>query len=123
VEESTAWATGLVVEVGGRGVVSHTGAVALRALADRSGLTVELSAATARRGFVPVHDRGRVLADLAVVIADGARVLSDFATLRDQGELFGPVASDPTPWRTLDAVDAYRRDRIAAARAKARRHV
>jgi hypothetical protein len=123
VEELTGWASGLVVEVGGRGVVSHTGAVALRALADRSGLTAELSAATARRGFVPVHDRGRVLADLAVAIADGARVLSDVATLRDQGELFGPVASDPTLWRTLDAVDAHRRDRIAAARAKARRHV
>jgi hypothetical protein len=42
-----------------------------------------------------VHDRGRVLADTAVLIADGGTVLSDLATLRDQGELFGPVASDP----------------------------
>jgi Transposase DDE domain group 1 len=123
VDDFTGWARDLTVEVGGRGVVSHVGAVALRALADRSGLTVGLSAATARRGFVPVHDRGRVLADLAVVIADGGRVLSDFAVLRDQGELFGPVASDPTLWRTLDGIDASRRDRVAAARAKVRRHV
>jgi hypothetical protein len=83
--------------------VSHTGSVAVRALADRSGLTGGLSAATARRGFTPVHDRGRVLADAAVMIADGGRVLSDLAVLRDQGELFGPVASDPTLWRTLNA--------------------
>jgi len=29
-------------------------------LADRTGLTKELSRATARRSFVPVHDRGQV---------------------------------------------------------------
>jgi hypothetical protein len=123
VEEFTGWAKDLSVEVAGRGVVSHTGAVALRALADRSGLTAELSKATARRGFVPVHDRGRVLTDLSVAVADGARVLSDLAVLRDQGELFGPVASGPTLWRTLDGLDALRRDRVAAARGRARRHV
>jgi Transposase DDE domain group 1 len=123
VDEFTGWAAGLSVEVAGRGVVSHAGSVALRALADRSGLTGELSKATARRGFVPVHDRGRVLTDLAVSVADGARVLSDLAVLRDQGELFGSVASGPTLWRTLNALDAHQRDRIAAARAKTRRHV
>ena len=122
-DEFTGWARDLSVEVAGRGVVSHTGSVALRALADRTGLTAQLSAATARRGFVPVHDRGRILADLAVAIADGARVMSDLAVLRDQGELFGPVASGPTLWRTLDALDAGQRDRVGAARAKARRHV
>ena len=117
------WAQDLKVEVGGHGIVSHTGSVAVRALADRSGLTGRLSGATARRGFEPVHDRGRVLADTAVMIADGGRVLSDLAVLRDQGELFGPVASDPTLWRTLNAVDALTRDKIAVARAKTRVHV
>jgi hypothetical protein len=73
VDEVTGWSRDLAVEVGGHGVVSHTGAVALRALADRSGLVSGLSKALARRGFVPVHDRGRVLADAAVVIADGGR--------------------------------------------------
>jgi hypothetical protein len=74
-------------------------------LADRSGLTRALSAATARRGFLPVHDRGRVLTDTAVMIADGGRVLSDLAVLRNQSELYGSVASDPTLWRTLNGID------------------
>jgi hypothetical protein len=42
-------------------------------LADRSGLIAGLSRVLARRGFTPVHDRGRVLADLAVAVACGAR--------------------------------------------------
>ena len=121
--EHIGWARDLRVEVGGHGVVSHAGTVALRALADRTGLTGRLSGAMARPGFVPVHDRGRVLADTAVMIADGGRVLSDLAVLRDQGELFGAVASDPTLWRTLNAVDALTRDKIATARAKTRVHV
>ncbi len=117
------WSRDLRVEVAGGGVVSHTGSVALRALADRSGLTGALSVALARRGFIPVHDRGRVLADLAVMIADGGRVMSDLAVLRDQSELFGPVASDPTLWRTLEGVGDLQRDKLAAARARTRRHV
>ena len=43
-----------------------------------------------------MHDRGRVLADLACAIADGAEVISDFRVMADQGELFGRVASVPT---------------------------
>jgi hypothetical protein len=123
VDEFTGWARDLSIEVAGGGVVSHAGSVALRAVADRTGLTDAVSAALARRGFTPVHDRGRVLTDAAVMIADGGRVLSDLAVLRDQGELFGPVASDPTLWRTLHEIDALRRDRLAAARARTRRHV
>jgi Transposase DDE domain group 1 len=72
---------------------------------------------------VPVHDRGRVLTDVAVLIADGGRVLSDMAALRDQGELFGPVASDPTVWRALDEIGEVQRRRIARARARTREHV
>ncbi len=75
------------------------------------------------RADIPVHDRGRVLADLAVMIADGGRVMSDLAVLRDQSELFGPVASDPTLWRTLEGVGDLQRDKLAAARARTRRHV
>ena len=122
-DDFTGWSRDLTVEVGGHGVVSHTGAVAVRALADRTGLTGAVSVALARRGFLPVHDRGRVLTDAAVMIADGGRVMSDLAVLRDQGELFGPVASDPTLWRSLDAVGGVQRDRIAAARASTRRRV
>ncbi len=92
--ELNAWSRDLTVEVAGHGVVSHTGSAMLRLLADGTGLTGGLSKALRRPGFHPVHDRGRVLADTAVLIADGGTVMSDLATLRDQGELFGPVASD-----------------------------
>lgn len=50
------------------------------------------------------HDPGVVLTHLAVAIADGADCLSDMAVLRDQTELFGPVASRPTAWRAVQAV-------------------
>ncbi len=51
-----------------------------------------------------MHDRGRVLADLACAIADGTEVISDFRVMGDQRELFGPVASVPTTWRMLSEV-------------------
>ncbi|MGH3977071.1 MAG: IS1380 family transposase [Pseudonocardiaceae bacterium] len=121
--ELSAWSKDLMVEVAGHGVVSHAGSAVVRMIADGTGLTAGLSRALSRRGFVPVHDRGRVLADTAVLIADGGRVLSDLATLRDQGELFGPVASDPTLWRALSEIGPTQRDRIARARAKTRAHV
>lgn len=119
----TGWARDLSVEVSGRGVINHAGAAALRLIADRTGLTAGLSRALARRGFTPVHDRGRVFADTAVLIADGGRVLSDLATLRDQAELYGPVASDPTLWRTLNEIGEPQRRRIARERARTREHV
>jgi hypothetical protein len=53
-----------------------------------------------------VHDRGRVLADLACAIADGGEVISDFRVMGDQEELFGLVASVPTAWRTLGEIAA-----------------
>ena len=93
----------------------------LAELADGLGLTDGLSAAMAptktRRGG---HDRGRVLTDLAVGIADGASAISDLRVLADQPGLFGRVASVPTAWRALGAVDEPVLARIAAARAQAR---
>ncbi|GAB3286088.1 hypothetical protein GCM10027456_81900 [Kineosporia babensis] len=44
------------------------------------------------------------MTDLAVTIADGGRFMSDLAVLRDQGELFGSVASDTTAWRMLNGL-------------------
>ncbi len=117
------WSKDLTVEVAGHGVVSHAGSAVLRLLADGTGLTGALSKALARRGFTPVHDRGRVLIDTAVCIADGGRVLSDLAVLRDQGELYGSVASDSTLWRSLEEIGAEQRQWIATARAKIRRRV
>ena len=121
--DSMAWSKGLDVETGGHGVVSHIGSAATRLLADRAGLTGALSGALARRGFSPLHDRGRVLTDLAVAIADGATTIGGIDTLRHQGELFGPVASDTTAWRALAGCDGAALARIRKARAKTRRHV
>ena len=77
----------------------------LRALADKTGLTGGLSKALASRRLL-VHDRGRVLADLACAIADGAEVISDFRVMADQRDVFGLVASVPTCWRALDEAAA-----------------
>ena len=66
-----------------------------------------------------------MLADLACAIADGARVISDFRVMGDQGELFGLVASVPTAWRTLKEIAAAgprAEKRIIAAVNTARRH-
>ena len=71
----TGWSKGLEVTGGGEGVVSHAGLVLLRGLADKTGLTAGLSRALVTPRLL-VHDRGRVLADLACAIADGAEVIS-----------------------------------------------
>ncbi len=120
--KSTHRRPGLVVTTGGRGLVAHAGARLLCDLADDLGLTDGLSAAMAptkrrRRG----HDRGKVLVDLAVALADGATAISDLAVLSDQPALFGEVASVPTAWRALAAVDDAALSRIAKARSAARR--
>ena len=105
-----------------RNVVGHAGARLLSDLADKLGLIAGMSAAMAPtkqrdRG----HDYGQVLVDLAVTIAGGGETIAELKVLRNQPELFGSVASDPTAWRTLDAVDDAALDRIAEAlRAAAR---
>ena len=119
----TSWSTGLSVSGDGVGVVAHAGSVALRLLADRTGLTSELSKAMTRRSFVPVHDRGRVLADVAVMLADGGEAIADIDVLRHQAGVLGPVASPPTVWRTLDEFTGGRLKKITTARARVRRHV
>ncbi len=104
----TSWSSGLSVTADGSGVVAHAGSVALRLLADRVGLTSELSKAMARRSFTPVHDRGRVLTDVAVMLADGGEAIADIDVLRHQGGVLGAVASPPTVWRTLNEVTTGR---------------
>ena len=101
--------------------VSHAGAALLAEAADRLGLTTALSGelAALRQRRSP-HDPGRVVRDLAVMLADGGDALSDLRALRDQGTLFGSVASDATAWRVIDAIaehellGALRRARASA---------
>jgi hypothetical protein len=66
------------------------------------------------------HAPGRVLTDLAVLLADGGEAISDLAALRHQPDLFGRVASTATAWRVLDGVDAAGLDAVKQARAHAR---
>lgn len=114
----------VVVSADGAGVVSHAGVGLLREMAECTGLIEGVSDALigTYRG-VPVHAPGRVFADLAVAVADGADAISGIAVLADRQDLFGPVASMPTTWRVLDRVTVDNlpavRDARAAARARA----
>jgi hypothetical protein len=123
VSQRTGWARDLRVRVAGKGVVSHVGSALVRLLGDRVGLTASLSKALAVRGFDPDIDRGRLLADLAVAVADGATAIDDLKTLRHQGDLFGPVASTTTAWRGLGEIEGVQLSRIDRARAAVRAHV
>jgi hypothetical protein len=109
------------VTVDGKNLVSHAGTALLSELADRSGLTEAMSGAMAECGISwHTHDPGVVLTHLAVAIADGADCLADFAGLREQSELFGPVASIATAWRAVEATAAFELRAIPAAVAAAR---
>lgn len=85
------------VTADGDGLVSHAGSALLARIADTSGLTKALSRELAglqlRAGS---HDRGRVIRDLAVMLADGGDCLADIGALGDQAVLFGQVASTST---------------------------
>lgn len=109
------------VSADGTGVVSHAGLEMMRELAVDTGLVAALDRALADtyRGSW-VHAPGRVLADLAVAVADGATSVSKIGTLTDRKDLFGPVASMPTTWRVLDRVDADHLGLVQRARAQAR---
>ena len=119
-QKRTGWARDVRVRVAGKGVVSHVGSALLRLLGDQVGLTAALSKALKVPGFHPEIDRGRLLADLAVAVADGATAIDDLKSLRDQGALFGHVASTSTAWRGLDEIGEVQLARIDRARAKAR---
>ncbi len=114
----------IVFSGGGSGVVSHAGSRLLAELADRSGVTGRFGDALAGlRERRSGHGPGRVLVDLAVMLADGGTTISDLAVLRNQPELFGPVASTATAWRVLDAVDDRLLGGLRAARAAARERI
>jgi hypothetical protein len=66
------------VTADGEGLVSHAGAALLVELADRAGLTAALSEAMApTRERRSAHDPGRVLRDVAVMLADGGDCVTD----------------------------------------------
>jgi len=117
----TDWSKSLRVEVRGDDVVGHAGNVVPRMLADATGLTSGLSAVLSRPEVF--HDRGVVLRDVAVSIAGGGQNLAGTAVLRDQGQLFGQVASIPTMWRSLNEIDDAALTRVMWVRNKVRERV
>jgi hypothetical protein len=66
------------------------------------------------------HDPGRVFCDLAVMLADGGRCVSDLVALGSQPTQFGEVASVSTARRVLLSVGQVELDRLRRACAQAR---
>ena len=114
------------VTADGEGLVSHAGTALLARVADKTGLTRALSTAVCVPGLrVGSHDRGRVIRDLAVMLADGGDCLSDLRAVGDQAALFGPVASTSTAFRVIDHVASTPGllDALREAHAQARERV
>jgi hypothetical protein len=117
---------GVRVEAGGESLISSAGAALLLQTARASGLAEGLSALSPWRSDRSRHDPGKAVLDLAVAVALGGDCLADVAVVRAQPELFGPVASDPTISRLIEALAADPDTAIAAirqARAAARERV
>lgn len=115
------------IEGGGRAVVSQAGGVLLVETARKTGLDQAISAALAPwRKARAVHDPGKILLDVALAVAFGGDCLADVGMLRSEPAVFGPVASDPTVSRLIDALASGGPKALAAirtARAHVREHV
>ena len=110
------------VSADGIGMVSRAGTLLLRELTVETGMAAGWTEALldTYKAAPSRHLPGRVLADLAVMIADGGDALTHLAVLRDQGKLFGAVASEPTAWRAVERVDEDHLARLREVRAAAR---
>jgi len=109
------------VRADGTGLCSRAGTALLALVADRLGLTDGLGDALAgTRERQSGHDPGRVFCDLAVMLADGGRCVSDLAALAGQESLFGEVASVSTARRVVQSVGESELKSLRAARARAR---
>jgi hypothetical protein len=109
----------------GEGLVSHAGSALLAQVADRTGLTRALSLGlSAMKERHSGHDPGRVVRDLAVMLADGGECVSDLGGLRDQLALFGKVASSATAYRVIERISSEPElvDALRCAHAQARAH-
>jgi len=85
------------VTTDGKNLTSRAGTALLSELADRSRLTEATSSAMAGCGINwHTQDGGVILTHFAVAVAEGADCLADMASLSEQSELFGPVASITT---------------------------
>jgi hypothetical protein len=114
------------VTADGDGLVSHAGSALLAQVADKTGLTRLLGFAVGEPGLrAGSHDRGRVIRDLAVMLADGGDCLADLRAVGDQAVLFGSTASPSTAFRVIDriATTPGLLDALGVAHARARERV
>ena len=121
--KNIAVASRVKVSADGHGVVSHAGMAMVRELADRTGLSAQVTAALADTYRGPwVYAPGDVFADLAVAVADGADCIDAVGQLcGDREHVLGAKASTTTMWRLIDErIDAAHLPRVRAARAAAR---
>jgi Transposase DDE domain group 1 len=121
--KNIASASRVKVSADGQGVVSHAGMGMLRELADRTGLSAQVTAALADTYRGPwMYAPGDVFADLAAAVADGADCIDGVGQLcGDREHVFGAKASTTTMWRLVDQrIDAAHLPRVRAARASAR---
>ncbi|CQD13567.1 transposase, IS4 family [Mycobacterium europaeum] len=95
----------------------------VRELADRTGLSAQVTAALADTYRAPwVYAPGDVFADLAVAVADGADCIDGVGQLcGDREHVLGAKASTTTMWRLVDErIDVAHLPGVRAARAAAR---
>jgi hypothetical protein len=111
------------VTADGDGMTGRAGTALLAETADTLGLTGALSSLAGGCRSWAVHDPGKVLRDLAVMLADGGDALRHMGVLDNQRVLFGTVASPATANRTLVALadDPHAVALLDAARKAARR--
>ena len=119
--KDTSWAHALEVTADGNGLVGHAGAVLLRMLADRTGLTSELDSALALKGTFPLISRGMVLVSTAISIAMGATAMADIEVLEQLKPALGDAPSDSTVRRVLDLASDPVLVKVAQARARVRK--
>lgn len=105
-------------------MVAHVGLHALGRFADRLGLGDALSSAIPWTGErLPIHDRGKVVVQMALMLAGGGESCADIEHLRLQEDLFGWVPSDTTVLRTFHQITAETRAGMARALAGVRAEV
>jgi Transposase DDE domain group 1 len=102
-------------------MTSRAGTSLLALCARKLGLSDALAGALGHlRERRSAHRPGDVLCDLAVMLADGGKCVSDLAALGGQPALFGPMASVSTARRVMVSLGAAELDAIRRARALAR---
>jgi hypothetical protein len=120
--KDTSWDHALEITADGHGLVGQAGAVLLRQLADRLGLTAALERALTVKGTFPQLSRGMVLVSTAIAIAAGATAMADITVLDQLAPVLGDAPSDSTVRRVLDLATDRVLTRIAQARARIRKH-